>query len=94
MHSKNDPSPSVCTVVSKNHLAFARTMTDSYLEHHPDGRVHVLFCDDIEGSINPDEERFHCHSLTDLAISEARDMAFQYDAFELSCALKIGRAHV
>ncbi|MBI5080938.1 MAG: hypothetical protein HZB17_06500 [Chloroflexi bacterium] len=47
--ANNMPSPTLCTIIAKNFLPYARCLTDSFLTHHPDGRVFLLLIDEIEG---------------------------------------------
>ena len=78
----------VCTIIAKNYVAFARVLTDSFLEHHPDGTVSVLVIDHEPGYIDPDAERFDLYTPADLEIDGFDDMAMAYDVLELSTAVK------
>lgn len=78
----------ICTIVAKNYLAFARTLCDSFLAHHPDGKCHVLVIDGYEGYIDPARERFEIVPLPALPIPNLREFCFKYDITELSTAVK------
>ena len=78
----------ICTIIAKNYVAFARVLTDSFLEHHPDGTVSVLVIDHEPGYIDPDAERFDLYTPADLDIDGYADMAMAYDILELSTAVK------
>ena len=81
-------TPSNCTIIAKNYLAFARTLCDSFLDHHPEGSCHVLFIDDTEGYLDAASERFKAHHLQDLAIPDQKSFCFKYTITELSTAVK------
>ncbi|MEW6721319.1 MAG: glycosyl transferase [Thermodesulfobacteriota bacterium] len=78
----------ICTIIAKNYLAFARTLCDSFLEHHPAGTCHVLVIDDPAGRFDPGRERFRIVSLRDLGIEGLPELCFKYNVTELSTAVK------
>ncbi|HVQ39528.1 MAG TPA: glycosyltransferase [Pyrinomonadaceae bacterium] len=78
----------ICTIIAKNYLAFARTLAQSFLSVHPDGKCFVLVVDDIEGYINPANESFEVVKLADLKIPKQSSFCFQYDIKELCTAVK------
>ena len=78
----------ICTIVAKNYLAFARTLCDSFLAHHPEGKCVVLFIDDIEGFIKPASERFETVLLKDINFPDSRQTCFKYDVTELATSAK------
>jgi hypothetical protein len=79
----------VCTIISKNHLPFARVFAESYKKHNK-GDVFLLLVDRIDGYFDPTKEDFKLFQ-----IEEFRDLipgfdrfCFRYDIFELNCAMK------
>ena len=79
---------SVCTIIAKNYLAFARTLAQSFLSFHPDYKCYVLIVDDYAGYINPADECFEIVKLTDLDIQDLSGFCFKYDVRELCTAAK------
>ena len=80
--------PTICTIIAKNYLAAARCLTESFLEHHPDGQVFVLLIDDIEGYFDPAEERFITVRINDIGVKNVAVMLHRYTIVELSTAVK------
>jgi len=78
----------ICTIFAKNYLASARVLTESFLRHHPEGRVYGLLCDRLDGYFDPSGERFNAIYLEDLGIPELPEMIYRYDITELSTAVK------
>jgi len=78
----------VCTIISKNYLAYARTFTQSFLQHNPDGKVFVLLVDEIQKKFEPSEEQFTLVNMNDLNIPDARSFCFKYSTLELCTAVK------
>jgi hypothetical protein len=81
-------TPTICTTVSKNYLAYARCLTDSFLAHHPDGQVFVLLVDEVKAAFDPQQERFTTILAKDLGLPDFNSLAFRYFVFELNTALK------
>ncbi|NOK60610.1 MAG: hypothetical protein GFH27_549297n209 [Chloroflexi bacterium AL-W] len=81
-------SPAICTIVAKNYLAHARCLTESFLEHHPNGHVFVLLADVCDAFFNPDDERFTLIEAHDLGIQHFEQMAFRYTVVEFNTAVK------
>lgn len=78
-----------CTIVSKNYLPFARTLTDSYIRHHKDARVFVLLIDKVDGYFDPSKENFQLIELDDLDnIENKEQIVFKYNIIEFSTAVK------
>lgn len=77
-----------CTVVTRSHLAEARVLATTFLEHHPQAGVAALVVDDVDGRVAG--EPFEVVRPADVALepAELARMASMYDALELSCALK------
>ncbi|MDX6709955.1 MAG: hypothetical protein QOH96_971 [Blastocatellia bacterium] len=78
----------MCTIIAKNYVAFARTLTQSFLSFHPDYKCYVLIVDDFDSYINPTEECFETVKLTDLRIPDLPGFCFKYDVKELCTAVK------
>jgi len=76
-----------CTIVANNYVAAARCFTNSFLEHHPNGVVHVLLVDRV-GAYEPEKERFITVSVEELEIPKILDMVLRYDVLELCTAVK------
>jgi hypothetical protein len=77
-----------CTIIAKNYLAYARTLTESFLSLHPDCKFYVLIVDEFQGYVNRAEECFEIVSLTDLEIPNLASFCFKYDLMELCTAVK------
>ncbi len=80
--------PVICTIIGKNYLAAARCLTDSFLEHHPEGQVYVLVIDDLEGYFVPAQERFITVTVDQLGLAEFEAFTLRYNVLELSTAVK------
>src|SRR5437867_13377392 len=78
----------LCTIVAKNYISFARTLTRSFQEHNPGVDCYVLLIDEWKGFIDPSDEPFQIVALSDLDISNVKSMAFKYDITEFSTAVK------
>ncbi len=81
-------NPTICTIIAKNYLAFARTLAQSFLAQHQAGKVYVLIVDDFEGYINPADECFEIVKLSDLSIPKLAEFCFKYTLKELCTAAK------
>lgn len=81
-------TPTACTIVANNYLAYARVLAESFLRFHPGGRFVTLVVDERSSGISyanlPGEVLF----AGDLDIPGFRSMAFRYDVLELSTAVK------
>lgn len=80
--------PIICTIITKNYLAHARTLAQTFLQYHPAGRVFVLLIDKEFDNNDFASETFTPILINDLNIPRLRLMLFRYTMFELSCALK------
>ncbi|MFB9276760.1 hypothetical protein [Cohnella cellulosilytica] len=78
----------LCTIISKNYIAMARTLAQSFLEHHPTGKVYVLLADEDEGQIQASEPSFEWVRLPEIGLPSSPDMRFQYDITEFNTAVK------
>jgi lipopolysaccharide biosynthesis glycosyltransferase len=82
------PAKSICTIIAKNYLSFARTLCHSFLQNHPDGVCYVLIIDEFDGYLDRDREKFEIISINDLGIARLTEFCFKYDITELSTAVK------
>lgn len=79
----------VCTIITKNYLAYARALATSITEHNPDIKLYVLLADRIDGYFAFAKEPFELIQLEDLPEQETiQKMCFYYTPFELCCALR------
>ncbi len=81
------PRQAVCTIVSKNYLAYARVFADSCAQHNRVD-IHVLLVDRIDGRFVPDEEPFTLTEISQLGIEGLEDFCFRYNVTELNTAVK------
>lgn len=78
-----------CTIVSKNYLPFARTLAESFLEQHPNGRFVTLLVDRVDGCFDPAAEPFELVRVEDLTnIPNLESFLFKYTVLELNTAVK------
>jgi hypothetical protein len=79
----------VGTVITKNYLAYARTLAETLIEHNPEAKLYVLLADRLENYFQPENEPFELIHLEDLPDQEAiKQMCFYYTPLELCCALR------
>ena len=81
-------SSAACTIVSKNYLAYARTLAQSYRQRHPLERFFVLLVDRCDGYFDPASEPFELVEVEELRLPTAERMCFQYTVLELNTAVK------
>ncbi|BAU12751.1 glycosyl transferase, group 1 [Leptolyngbya sp. NIES-3755] len=78
-----------CTVITKNYLAYARTLAETLSEHHSDSKLYVLIVDRIEEYFQPEAELFEVIRFEDLPDQKTiEQMCFYYTPLELCCALR------
>lgn len=79
----------VCTVVSKNYLAYARVLAESLVRHHPEIPIFVLLVDRLDGYFDPKGETFTLLTAEDLPnIASIPSFFFKYTILELNTAVK------
>lgn len=78
----------VCTIVSKNYLAYARVLAESLRRYHPDSHFFVLLVDRVDGAFDPRGEPFTLVEIEQLAIPDLPRFCFQYNVLELNTAAK------
>lgn len=82
-------SVAVCTVVSKNYVPFARTLSRSIRAQHPDMRIFVLLVDRLDGEFDPAQEPFELLEIGQLDnIPQPEGFCFKYTPIELNTAAK------
>ena len=77
-----------CTIISKNYIALARTLADSFHRFHSDVPFFVLLVDHVDGYFQPEGERFYLVDLDALAIPDNDSFCFKYNILELNTAVK------
>ena len=80
--------PTAVTVVARNYVPHARTLCESFLTHHPDGRFFVFLIDDLDGAFDPQEEEFELLSFDCLDLPMGDLFFYKYSILELSTAIK------
>ena len=78
----------ICTIISKNYLAFARTLTDSFLKFHPNGKVFVLLVDELHNLFDPKKEKFTLVNINELGIESLENFCFKYTVLEQNTGAK------
>lgn len=79
-----------CTIVSPNYLAYARTVSASYLAQHPGQRFFVLIVADLSAK---DQELFAGEEFTpvflpEIGLEDVHREAMKYDILELNTNVK------
>lgn len=77
-----------CTIITRNHLAWARVLVESFHERHPDVPVFVVVVDSSDGYFDPSREDFHLVQLNDLDVPNVEEYCFMYPAVTACCGLK------
>ncbi len=79
----------VCTVITVNYLAFARTLAYTLKKYNPNYWLYVLIVDANKSSFDSTSELFEPIFLEDLSDQKLiKQMCFYYTPFELCCALR------
>lgn len=78
----------VCTIVSKNYLAYARTLMNSVADVHPDWVRYVLLVDEIDGYFDPSQENFQLVEVAELRLPDAEKFLYRYNLLEVNTAVK------
>ncbi len=79
----------VYTVCSANHLAYAKTMADSFVQYNQGYSVFICLIDKIKGRF--EAEFFSPHTIIevkDIGIHDFTGMSEKYTIIELNCAVK------
>lgn len=75
------------TIATRNYLHYARALCNGLRELHPEIPAYVCVIDDARDVLRPDEP-FTPIFACDLGIEDWKRFLFQYQAHEVSCALK------
>jgi len=78
----------VCTIISKNYLAHARTFTDSFLKNNPNGKVFLLLVDSADELFEPKKEKFTLVNLEQIGIEDLESFCFKYTILEQNTGAK------
>jgi hypothetical protein len=78
----------ICTIIAENYRAYARCLTESFLAHHPGGRVFVLLVGARESLSRFAGERFTMISVHDLRVPGLPELAQRLTVTELCTAVK------
>lgn len=78
----------VCTILSKNYLAAARTLMLSVRQHHPDLHLVVLLVDTVDGYFDPAQEPFQVILASEIGIPDWAHFSMKYNVLELNTAVK------
>ncbi|NVN99044.1 MAG: group 1 glycosyl transferase [Geobacteraceae bacterium] len=78
----------VCTIVSKNYFAYARTLYNSIICHNPDLQFVVLLVDENDDVLDLAQEPFLVLEVSNLNIPNFKQAAFKFDIIELNTNVK------
>jgi hypothetical protein len=84
MHTKK----AVCTIISNNYLAYARTLMNALSRFHPEWDRYGFVVDEISGLFAPTAENFHVVEIASLPLPNRRQFYFRYTILELNTAVK------
>ena len=83
-----DSQITICTIISKNYLAHARVLTESFLKNNPDGKVYVLLVDRTDEKFDPAKEKFILVNIDEIGIKNLKSFCFKYDILEQNTGAK------
>ena len=78
----------ICTIISKNYLAHARVLTESFLKNNPNGKVFVLLVDTIDEKFDLNKEKFSLVKIDEIGIENLESFCFKYDILEQNTGAK------
>jgi len=81
-------TPVICSIATASHLAQARCLAKSFIEHHPDGRIFVLLLDVMGYYLDPSLDNFTVVLIEDLQIEQYESMLQKYSDRDLAISLK------
>lgn len=77
------------TICSANHLAYCKTMVDSFLEYHREYQIYIGLVDRIAGRFSKsDFDRASLIEIADMGIPNFEELLDRYTVIELNCAMK------
>jgi hypothetical protein len=78
-----------CTIITKSHIAYARTLADTLAKSNSGSELYVLLADRLDEYIDPVNEPFNLIKLEDLVDQDDIDkMCFYYTPSELCFCLR------
>jgi hypothetical protein len=79
-----------CTIVSPNYLAYARTLSASYLAQHPEHRFYVLIVADLQLLDRKafESDAFTPVMLVEIGLEDVKAEGMKYDILELNTNVK------
>lgn len=80
--------PVAVTIVANNYIPLARTLSHSFLHHHPDGQFFVLIVDKLTSHLRSDQDNFHLVSIDEIDLPKGDLFFYQYSILEFSTAVK------
>lgn len=78
----------IFTIISKNYLAYARTLMASVKIHYPHSPLYICLADKIDGYFDPGKELFEVVEAEQLDIPDFNRFTFRYEIIELNTAVK------
>jgi SAM-dependent methyltransferase/glycosyltransferase involved in cell wall biosynthesis len=82
------PEPVFFTICSKNFTAYARTLHESIVAHHPNAEFYMFLCDGPDPRYDPEQLPFKVVSLSQLDIPDVEGMSQRYNITEFNTAIK------
>jgi hypothetical protein len=77
------------TICSNNYLAQAKTLGDSFLEHHPEWKFIIGLCDEFDLSFDYSVfNKFEIIKVQDISVPEFESIVKKYNIIELNTAVK------
>lgn len=77
------------TICSNNYLAQAKTLGDSFLEHHPEWKFIIGLCDEFDLSFDYGVfDKFEIIKVKDINVPEFENTVKKYNIIELNTAVK------
>ncbi len=88
-HVQNKAStPVFFTICSKNFTAYARTLHESIVQHHPGAAFYMFLCDGLDVRFEIASLPFPVITLSQLDIPDAEGMSQRYNITEFNTAIK------
>jgi hypothetical protein len=79
----------ICTIITKNYLAYARTLAETLHKYNPDYILYVLIVEPADEYLNPAIKKFKFIYLENLSDHDViQKMCFYYTPFELCNGLR------
>ena len=78
----------ICTIFSSNYLSHVRTLTNSFLENHPNGKVFAMLVDELDEKYVPEKEKFTTIYLDQIGLPDLHSFLFKYSIMEQNTDVK------